>query len=317
MRKLSYVQFREEVKDSRKRYYQQYHRFPVLQRHIPQYPFLAEEKLRRTVTDVMTYFFAGTYAILDSNPIKLDSPESEFVLELQDIELEIQTANLFQSEGLHVRGLIEQIAEYMVVHAASDFSKYFIQFLDQEFVGTNLWWSTVRDKWISLLDQRVRGTMGQMITSARDTVFSMAREGKQFSEIQQAVIKLLEDVTETKAAFIARDLVGTLNSQIFEHTFTSLGFPDYLWFTQNDERVRGKPGGVYPYALPSHFDMHGKYCQWANSSVYSEDGGNTWIPRTERMPIFKPGEDWQCRCLAQPIIRNFLQEIDTEIKREV
>lgn len=44
---------------------------------------------------------------------------------------------------------------------------------------------------------------------------------------------------------------------------------DVQWWTANDERVRGRPGGKYPNAIPSHWAWHGK--------IYTKEQAQTMI----------------------------------------
>lgn len=44
-------------------------------------------------------------------------------------------------------------------------------------------------------------------------------------------------------------------------------------------------------------------CKYSDPTVYSDDGGKTWKKRsTIGAFIGKPGEDYQCRCLALPYV---------------
>jgi len=65
------------------------------------------------------------------------------------------------------------------------------------------------------------------------------------------------------------------------------GLKLYEWSTSLDERVR-----------PSHALMEGKLCKWADSAVYSTDGGKTWKPRPSGATLTHPGEEEGCRCTA-------------------
>jgi hypothetical protein len=77
--------------------------------------------------------------------------------------------------------------------------------------------------------------------------------------------------------------------------------------------VRGNPLGKYPKAIPSHYDIDNALCSWDDSSVYSIDGGSTWIKRTARMPTVEPGMALLCRCLASPSVQDILNDIDAGI----
>lgn len=99
-------------------------------------------------------------------------------------------------------------------------------------------------------------------------------------------IRELSGVTERRAKFIARDQVAKLNSQITTKRMEALGIKKYIWRTSKDERVRGRPGGLYPNARPSHWAREGK------------------IFRIDKPPAGgHPGEDYGCRCEREAIIQ--------------
>ena len=108
-----------------------------------------------------------------------------------------------------------------------------------------------------------------------------------------------------RAKLIARDQTKKLNSNLNQARQQSVGITLYIWKTVRDERVVGRPGGLYPQgnkAHGNHYVMEGLYCRWDDSTVYSEDRGETWKKRQAEMPQTHPGQDIQCRCHAAPVV---------------
>lgn len=96
--------------------------------------------------------------------------------------------------------------------------------------------------------------------------------------------------TQTRAALIARDQIGKLNGQLTQLRQTGVGISRYIWMDVNDSRVRKKHGA-----------MDNRLCRWSDSSVYSNDGGKTWLQRSGIGGVdLHPGQDYQCRCFASP-----------------
>ena len=83
-------------------------------------------------------------------------------------------------------------------------------------------------------------------------------------------------VTENRARLIARDQSSKLNSALTQQRSQNLGVEEYVWRTSGDERVR-----------EAHRGKNGKVFRWDDPP---KDTGH-------------PGQDIQCRCVAQPIIK--------------
>lgn len=92
-------------------------------------------------------------------------------------------------------------------------------------------------------------------------------------------IQELGGVTERRARFIARDQVEKLNAAITEARQTRVGITHYFWRTSQDERVRD-----------SHAAKEGDRFAWSSPPA---DTGH-------------PGQDYNCRCTAEPDLSGVL-----------
>jgi SPP1 gp7 family putative phage head morphogenesis protein len=99
-------------------------------------------------------------------------------------------------------------------------------------------------------------------------------------------------VTERRASLIARDQTSKLVAQVAHTRQQEIGVKRFTWRTARDERVRGRPDGKYPNAIPSHWDRDGK--------VYRYDD-----PPDGEMP----GDPVNCRCRAEPVLKDVLAEL--------
>lgn len=115
-----------------------------------------------------------------------------------------------------------------------------------------------------------------------------AETGGWDSDELRSEIKKEFSVSESKADLLARDQVLKLNGQITKTQHENAGITHYIWTTSNDERVR-----------PAHENLDGTKQAWANPPVISEDG------RTGH-----PGDDYQCRCTAYPLLSELDEEFD-------
>lgn len=95
------------------------------------------------------------------------------------------------------------------------------------------------------------------------------------------------DVSDSRAELIARDQVLKLNSELTEYRQTRAGITHYVWTTSDDERVR-----------PAHADLEGTAHAWGDPPIVDDKTGRT----------APPGQDYQCRCTAFPILPELGEE---------
>lgn len=106
-------------------------------------------------------------------------------------------------------------------------------------------------------------------------VFSGTTQGNTAKSMIKSIMKT-GNVTTNRAKLIARDQSSKINSAITQQRSQNLGIEEYIWRTSGDERVRD-----------SHRNKNGKVFRWDNPP---SDTGH-------------PGQDIQCRCVAQPIVK--------------
>lgn len=131
--------------------------------------------------------------------------------------------------------------------------------------------------------------------------------GKRFETIKKEIMGTnlkpgVFDKLSTRAELIARDQVGKLNGQMSRMRQKDIGIEFYVWRTSGDERVR-----------QSHAVLDGKYCSWNDDTVYADtlqdaiDG--KWKKRNSIGAfIGQPGQDYQCRCYAEPVFDTIMKE---------
>jgi len=98
-----------------------------------------------------------------------------------------------------------------------------------------------------------------------------SKAGSMISQIRKA-----GKVSENKARLIARDQTSKLNSALNQQRQQNIGVEEYIWVTADDGRVR-----------ENHDNKNGKIFRWDKPPA---DTGH-------------PGQDVNCRCVAQPIIK--------------
>jgi len=105
------------------------------------------------------------------------------------------------------------------------------------------------------------------------------------------------DVSESRAALIARDQTLKANSDLIQLRQQQVGVTEYIWTSSRDERVRGRPGGKWEKSKANHWVLDGTRQLWLVAPVTNPDTGDT----------NHPGQDYQCRCTATPVIDRLLE----------
>lgn len=113
-------------------------------------------------------------------------------------------------------------------------------------------------------------------------------QGQSLEEVMQQFDGLVEK-RRNHARTTARTQIANFNSIATKLRAQNLGITRARWITSRDERVRGRPGGKYPDAKPSHWDLHGKEFDL----VKGLKAGDRYL---------LPGVDYNCRCDYELII---------------
>jgi SPP1 gp7 family putative phage head morphogenesis protein len=103
--------------------------------------------------------------------------------------------------------------------------------------------------------------------------------GRRFETLARDIEQRFE-ISTRHAELIARDQTNKLNSRISQGRMAAAGITTYRWTTAGDERVR-----------PLHDDLDGEVFDFDDPPVTNDDGDTN-----------NPGEDYQCRCVAFPIL---------------
>lgn len=169
------------------------------------------------------------------------------------------------------------------------------------YTPQDAWWNGLSKRWAEDNYNLIKNLSTEYIDKINMLVEKAVNNGTPYSELTKQINSLSDTMSDYRARLIARDQIGKLNGTIQQMQQLDAGADWYIWRTAGDERVRAK-----------HKRMNGKLCSWKNASIYSEDGGKTWIPRTSDMPQAHPGQEIQCRCWAEGYFTTGIAEIDAE-----
>jgi len=135
----------------------------------------------------------------------------------------------------------------------------------------------------------IKSSNAAFLKQVETVVYDGMRRGLRHEEIAKQILGTGKDElgkvskfknAKTRANLIGRDQVNKLNGQLNELRQQNAGVKSYIWRTNIDGRERS-----------THHNWNGKTFTWAKGSP---NGTN-------------PGDEIQCRCLAEPVLDDLLK----------
>lgn len=127
--------------------------------------------------------------------------------------------------------------------------------------------------WAIQNTQLISSIPDQFLGRVETTVSSALSAGRRAEDVS-AELQATYELPKARADLIARDQVAKLNGNLTMLRQNQIGIEEYTWRTVGDERVR-----------ESHREKDGQIFRWDDPPA---DTGH-------------PGDDFQCRCYAEPV----------------
>ena len=138
--------------------------------------------------------------------------------------------------------------------------------------------------WAENNSRLIKDIPHKTMLQVRDESIDALMSGRDTEDMTQAIYDIIDertDVADSRARLIARDQVSKLNGALTQQRQRDIGVEGYIWRTVGDERVRD-----------THEEQDGKFFTWDNPPSETDDN--------------HPGEDYQCRCWAEPVLPEFM-----------
>jgi SPP1 gp7 family putative phage head morphogenesis protein len=142
------------------------------------------------------------------------------------------------------------------------------------------------DAFVSDNVRLVRSVTFDQLEDLKGIILRHARQGLRVEALRDEIRERFE-ISKRRAARIARDQVGSLNSELAQLRQRSAGVRRYTWSTSKDGRVR-----------KGHRKLEGTVQSYAKPPIVHERSGKR----------AHPGEDVECRCQAIPVIDDILAD---------
>lgn len=179
-------------------------------------------------------------------------------------------------EGI-VRDDAEEMARQMNLFNRAEISRQFRNALGVDVFAENPDLVDALEEFADRAVSNIQNTSATINSTVSNVVADGFRAGQRPADVAESIVNVL-GVAENRAAFWARDIIGTLSGQLTKQRQEALGVEQYIWRTSRDELVRD-----------SHRALEGTTQSWDE-------------PPTVGQRQVHPGEDYNCRCSADPVI---------------
>jgi SPP1 gp7 family putative phage head morphogenesis protein len=234
-----------------------------------------EEKLNPSLDRI--FEAAKTFATADAAGARRD----QYATILSDVfgELEVEFEKRVRKTK---RTAAKKAANRTEETNEKELSRYTKQLVGVDVVQEEPWLADFTELFIESNVGLIESIGTRLHGEVRELVESAAATGLRPEALAEDIQERF-GVSESRARLIARDQVGKYNGMLSAARQQRLGIRSFIWRTSGDERVRdshaAKEGNTYEWQDPPH------------------DTG-------------MPGEDYQCRCTAEPDLEALADEIE-------
>lgn len=158
-------------------------------------------------------------------------------------------------------------------------NKVFKRVLDVDIFRDETWLNQALDTFATENSELITTLSQRHVDDVRKVVIEGFRQGTPARALALEIQNRINKKTRANYTLIARDQVSKLNGQLSRLRQQDVGIKKYTWRTALDERVRS-----------SHRAHEGETFEWTDPP---QDTGH-------------PGNDFQCRCYAEPVLEELL-----------
>ena len=246
-----------------------------------QYPNSAERDYYRVLRAIVRELRKYTNELLPSikPALKQDAESDDIISEVTARFNNSRVREAALNEVRRIMGSVDNIAK-------QNMNKAFKNCLGVDvFMRNSELLEKITNEWYASQSQLINSIVSTYTEKLGTIISNAVQRGSLYKDVY-ADVKHLYDITDNRAKFIARNEIGNLNAITTKTRQQEAGISCYEWLTSRDERVRA-----------SHAAMDGNLYYWHRSTP-GEINGRKVYPT----PNLQPGMDYNCRCVAIPII---------------
>lgn len=254
----------------------------------PLYPFAIEREYRkladeyiRCVKTVFLKHFGTVKTAAAERTDDINDRDITVIIRMAFSDMEVELTNVLNKFGLKRR--ITKIAQRLNIHSAEEFAKILlsvsIDVTKDMFLGD--FFRHEIDKWVEENVNLISTLPHKTLYAMRQTCLDGWQSGKSITTITKEIQQRYKTVGKNHARLIARDQTAKLSAQVNQSHQKAAGVKEYIWICCMDGRQR-----------KDHEDLHKTKHSWDDPPIVDKRTGAR----------AHPGEYFQCRCRAKPVI---------------
>ena len=142
------------------------------------------------------------------------------------------------------------------------------------------------DDWQNNMDLWIKDFTEKEIKSLRKAMLANIMSGNRYEDMISTIMRSY-DVTKNKARFLARQETSLAMTSFKQTRYQDAGVNEYKWTCVSGTKL-------HP-VRPSHKILDGKVFRWDDPPITT--------PPNQKTRRNNPGQDYNCRCYARPIVR--------------
>jgi SPP1 gp7 family putative phage head morphogenesis protein len=259
-----------------------------------QYPIALEIAYRKKLVDMVKYlnrlieerlFSKLPSIIAQAKSIRSDAYTDTITSIVQTIKDEY--GNQYSDD--YIRGLASAQANQVSNFQRNQLTRILSNSLGVDIFLSEPYLKTEADAFVKKNVELITSLPMDQLKDVDNVVMNAIRSGQPVAETEALIKKQwgdsLKDKPVNRAELIARDQSGKLFGQLNQLRQTELGLEQYTWRGVLDDRER-----------ESHRENEGQVFSW--NKPPSQTG--------------HPGQDYQCRCIAEPVLTGLMMEAEPE-----
>lgn len=185
-----------------------------------------------------------------------------------------------------IAAMVRKVGAAVAAQNGGEITKVFSDVLGVDLFAAEPWLAAESQAFVQGNVALIKTVSADYFGRVEALVYDGVRQGTPWRQLAASLRTGPLAVSQRRAELIARDQVSKYNGQLSKLRQTQAGVDEYIWRTSRDARVRH-----------DHAELDGTTQSWDSPPVVDKASGRHG----------HPGDDYQCRCYAEPVLDEFTE----------